>query len=291
MTQPSTPTDEWYASKGQLNDDEPATPEEVEALKSFIEDKASPETAAKRLMTTREDKKSLEDKTNRVAWLLFDLAMDFPDQQSRVFELLEAIKALPDEQLAFTDEQKLKYSDWKSWKDLERFWDIVDEMRRSYWAYRLEQDGEDDDPEANPRKWARINALMARHVARYGGTSELAYGLSVIRNALETEPWNKTGGDEAREKERLKFLSADVPAAAGWLIYAGEEVFDSLKSGSTEIKIEPSDLWSRSDSGVSRWNLWKERLNWVWEQQSLADEIRQIAKNAYTSMQSVEDRR
>lgn len=130
MTQPSTPTDEWYASKGQLNDDEPATPEEVEALKSFIEDKASPETAAKRLMTTREDKKSLEDKTNRVAWLLFDLAMDFPDQQSRVFELLEAIKTLPDEQLAFTDEQKLKYSDWKSWKDLERFWDIVDEMRR-----------------------------------------------------------------------------------------------------------------------------------------------------------------
>lgn len=70
-----TLSDAWFASKAQMNDEEPATPEEVQALKDFLSGTVSAPIAAKQIMTMNEDRIPFKDKLYRVSSLIFDAAI------------------------------------------------------------------------------------------------------------------------------------------------------------------------------------------------------------------------
>jgi hypothetical protein len=123
-------SDPWFDTKGKMNDEEPATPEEVQALRELLSGSITPQVAAKCIMTTREDRIPLNDKLNRVAWLIFDAIIHFEEQQPLLTELVEAIHILADDDLVFTDEQKERFPNWASWKDFDKFELLVDDMRR-----------------------------------------------------------------------------------------------------------------------------------------------------------------
>ena len=123
-------SDPWFDTKGKMTEEEPATPEEVRALKDFLIGQTPAVTAAKRLMTGDEHEKSLHDKMNRVAWLVFDAVIHFQRQQPSILELVEAIKNLSDDDLDLSSQQKALYSTWSTWKDFDQFVVVLDEMRR-----------------------------------------------------------------------------------------------------------------------------------------------------------------
>ena len=123
-------SDFWFDTKGKMSDEEPSTPEELQALKEFLIGETSASVSAKRLMTMSENEKPLSDKINRVVWLIFDAAIHFQSQQTDVLELIEAIQSLSSDDLGFSIRQKERYPTWSTWNAFDRFEVVLDDMRR-----------------------------------------------------------------------------------------------------------------------------------------------------------------
>ena len=120
----------WFDSKGHMDEDEPATPAEVEALKLFLAGELSIDAAARSIMSMDESQVSLEDKDFRLAWFLFEAKIRFVDRQDDILNLEDAIANIPDEELALTEGQKARYPDWSEWKKLDPCPGPMDSMRR-----------------------------------------------------------------------------------------------------------------------------------------------------------------
>ena len=82
--------------KGQMSDEEPCTPEEDEAMASYLQGNAPALETAKIIMSVDEKHEPLErfNKLNRVPYLIFDASIDFPDKQTHLLDLLNAIRGL-----------------------------------------------------------------------------------------------------------------------------------------------------------------------------------------------------
>lgn len=126
----SNMSDPWFDAKGQMNDEEPATPEEVQALKDFLNGNLSAPIAAKRIMSMNENRIPLDYKLERVSYLIFDAIIHFQAHQPSLIELIEAMNDLTEKDLDLTLSQKTQYPKLAAWKRLDRFDDLLDEMRR-----------------------------------------------------------------------------------------------------------------------------------------------------------------
>jgi hypothetical protein len=77
---------------------------------------------------------------------------------------------------------------------------------KAYWAYRYTPDEDDDNPRDCYHRWARINAFFAHRSMRYEDSSGLLmYGVSVIRTALEQEPWVRPPSPLPDDKRRREY--------------------------------------------------------------------------------------
>jgi hypothetical protein len=104
----TTDADRW-ASFGQTDPDEdPSTPDEVFALRAFVEAYRAAETStpsspsaaetARRLMSLSEDRVPCDgeyDKGYRVAWLLWRAGLEMPHHQGAILEVVDAVGAMP----------------------------------------------------------------------------------------------------------------------------------------------------------------------------------------------------
>ena len=122
--------DPWFDTKGRMDDEEPATPEEVKGLKYYLSKIISAPVAAKHIMRMEETKTPLTGKDMRVAWLIFDAMMRFPDEQVALLDLVDAIYELSEDDLGLNSDVKDKYPQWQQWKSFDKFAELVDEMRR-----------------------------------------------------------------------------------------------------------------------------------------------------------------
>ena len=123
-------SDPWFDTKGRMDDEEPATPEEVHALKNYLSKITSAPEAAKCIMAMDESRTPLTGKDLRVAWLIFETMMRFPDEQVVLLDLVDAIYALSDDELGLNSGVKDRYPQWPRWKSFDKFAELVDEMRR-----------------------------------------------------------------------------------------------------------------------------------------------------------------
>lgn len=188
-----TLSDGWFDAKGKMNDEEPATPREVQVLKEFLSGHITCSVAAKGLMTVSEDDKPLIDKLNRVAWLLMDTIIHYQTQQPLLIELLDAIHHLSDSELDFSTQQKERYPDWPKWKELGRFELLLDETLRSLLAYRYSPDDEDEDPHDSCRRWESINSFLAHRCIYNKGRDGCVFGIRLIASTLAQESWSNDG--------------------------------------------------------------------------------------------------
>ena len=243
----------WFDTKGKMNDEEPATPEELHGLKDYLRE-ATPTSAfkaAKCIMTMNESRIPLTGKDNRVAWLILDAMICFPDRQTALLDLVDAIYKLSDDDVGLNSHLKDKYPQWRKWKSFSRFAELVDEMRRgsysrkdaaqfliqcqqAYWAYRYTPEEDDADPKDCFRRWANINALMAHHYVRASEPRGWpTYCLSIIRDGLEQKSsdalmLNVSSSILLFPKDRRRML------------------ISQLKGRSSGISTMATDYWRRS---------------------------------------------
>ena len=119
--------------------------------------------------------------------------------------------------------------------------------------------------------------------------STLAIGGVPSFTASATDFWVafETTPDKADKLDRaaIQQLDANVPVAAQWVFYAGKEIYNCEEN--TQGLSE--GLWNwEAGFGKARWNFWKQRANWVGEQQKLSKATREVALKMVEKMDEVE---
>lgn len=202
--------DKWWGGYGGMVDEDDlatmTTPAEVQALREYIEGRTSPEEAAKCLMDS--DAWLTDWKDDRISWFIWDAAIEFPDRQPALLDLVDAIRELPygksqpgiilypekpkqwegtelqtfDDVCSDTDNCKLITYRLKSPQLILRpyivFWEIRYRLNRSH------------GPASS--SWVAASTLAANLCVR---TIDCSYqlhhcGFKIIRTTLEQDPWN-----------------------------------------------------------------------------------------------------
>lgn len=274
----ATVSDPWFEEIADSNGEEYPTTRETACLQLFLTDQTTAEVAAKDIMTIDEDEKPVDDKPNRLAWLLVQAATHYQIQQPQLIELVNAIRALSDNDLNLTEAQRERFPRWRTWKDLGAFELLLDDTRRSYWAYRYTLDEEfDGSPDDCYRRWESIQSFYAHRFIINNANGVPLNGIAQIATALENE--------EAQLDDSM--VNAEVPAAAQWLLIAGKAIFGCTVDSH---ELDSHDSQSESKSGISRdrWNTWKKRLESLHSQEFLNARTRSLAKQALDWMEQVE---
>ena len=80
--------------------------------------------------------------------------------------------------------------------------------------------------------------------------------------------------------EGQRAAKAEVPAAANWILLAGEKIYDLCKHGVPRYPGRDFDL--------PRWALWKGRFGEISAYQALSGDVRNFASRAATEMARIE---
>ena len=129
--------EKFWSRKGQISEEEPATTAEATALRDFIEQRSESAKAARELLSTREDETALDGKLNRVAYLVSDAVVQFPDAHERMADLLLAIQQMKPEEMGWTEDQKKRFPDWNRWIEYDQTGTCLVEFRESTHFYFL----------------------------------------------------------------------------------------------------------------------------------------------------------
>ena len=145
--------------------------------------------------------------------------------------------------------------------------------------------GSKEASEAVKNEWTRYHAFLARLVMNPHLPHRNLYlgrAFQALVPALE----------DIQESNDL--LSADVPAAAVWLVYAGDVLFNMEISVQDMGQLEQKGgvLWQSKgkEGGYSktRWDFWKNRFKWI-EKESAADDVaKTLSAKAVGEMENIE---
>ena len=132
-----------------------------------------------------------------------------------------------------------------------------------------------------PDVWASLNAFTARITAARVLNFE-TYAIWILSHTLEEERTNEEVDD-------------NLPAAATWIIYAGQIVYhnaakahpDSTETHQTHIRYLRKFTKPFS---MERWDFWKERFEFFWDHEGLKQITRDSAGEALSKMLEIERR-
>lgn len=153
--------------------------------------------------------------------------------------------------------------------------------------------GSNEAREAVTNEWTRHHAFLARAVMH----PDLPHRDVYLGRAFQALVPALEDGQESGD-----YLSADVPAAAVWLIYAGDALF-GMEIPAQDLGLwgrEGGDLWRRVEEkggggggggggySQARWQFWKTRFTWI-EEKSEADKVaKTLAAKAVRRMEEIE---
>lgn len=318
--------EEWFG-KFTSDDDNPK-PEEVQALKDFLDGATSAQVAAAKFTAMVPDEEGSADGLYRIWNLVCDAAREIPRSQEKLVELLAAIRQLPD--VKCKRSEYFGPMDSINWRDLP----ILGWMLRDLWNCRSHSllstfkqpppnatpihsitpipifahsaadahpPASDDDRDKVRQQWVNVNAFAAKLTAADVTVSKL-FAIWGFREALEDECWdppfNPAASDEVCRVAKLYgstigILDGLVPAAAQWIFHAGPLVFQCQEEYPPGARGgDPAgggNLWKGKHGFCrERWQLWKSRFQWVAEKQSLREGTRAVAKEAVDVMETIE---
>ena len=131
--------EEWWHCYGKMDiDAEMTNPDEVLALREYLEGITVPSEAAKRIMDLREDKIPVDgnwDKGLRISWFLWEAALEFTKKQPAIVDLVDAIRAMPELEMTAEQRQRLG-GKWVKWRDLQDY-DMIYMDAYNSMAYRV----------------------------------------------------------------------------------------------------------------------------------------------------------
>ena len=137
-----------------------------------------------------------------------------------------------------------------------------------------------------PDIWASLNAFTARITAASVLNFE-NYAMWILRHTLEEARRN--------EEERIEEVDDNLPAAATWIIYAGQIVYhNAAKDYADSTETHPSHIrFLRNFTkpfSMERWNFWKERFEFFRDHEVLKQTTRDSAGEALSRMVEIERR-
>ncbi|KUI52732.1 hypothetical protein VP1G_00107 [Cytospora mali] len=289
--------DEWdFYTNPPPDDEDPPRPVEVETLRSFVERYGTPQAipasdAARRLMSLCDedavpppaDPNVVVDKGQRIGYFLWEVGLEMPQYQAAILELVDAVQALPD--LERTEQQ---VKEWrfkekvKRWRNMEAFWEIWDEGYARFCENRYPSSLEGE----GPRGLVNANSFKAHYLARNrldpSRLRDVGAAFWLIMITLEQDPWNHAPQNRNHETN-ITMLNI-----AGDVIYSFVDKKDL--SWSDTLKYPGANLW-KGDSKFtkSRWDFWKDRLQWVSEQSELKLRTRDEASLLAETMKTIEE--
>jgi len=254
--------EEWFTAKAK--DPDLPTREETDAIKDFIDGKTSADIAAQRCTSRINHEK---DPDPQLLWSLLEImAIELPDTQDKVVELLGAIKRLPN---PFRNGEEYKISSEKVFSDLGYFeTDLADFCRGMssslcfvHLFISLAGLGEtlrSPDSAECTLKWARINAFVARLTTSL--VKDLRHrALETIEDALNDK--------YLKERRTREFF---LPAAANQIIYGAYP------------------LWNiRADDKAPEWNSWRAKFRELSESAEVSEETESLLRLAVEVMDHV----
>lgn len=138
--------------------------------------------------------------------------------------------------------------------------------------------------------WANVNAFIAR-ITQAGLAGFWMYAIWALRDALEEEHLDY---DLRHKPEKAaKLLDAFIPAAAVWIIVMGRELWEkdedlTPKSRNEGDPARGGKLWKgKSAFCKERWDLWATRFEALSKMEGLMAETREIAAEAFASMEKI----
>ena len=251
--------EEWFDSKGRMDDEELCTPEEVAALRDFLVVKdhrktLSTQEAALLLMHVpegRDDMANPSAKAFRIADLVLDTDLEYEELQELSMDLMDTINNMtePGQSHRVAEDAAVAHAldiCWECCTDTFDKWNtLVSERFQSCWAWRYEPI-EDEAAEEPKRHWAAINALFAKRRRRtfeqtlsQQPNSNITLtkeddlrviGLKQIREALEQQPWKRRPESLAQGASAKKWMEYELRSLDVSLHYRTESsiMFDYI---------------------------------------------------------------
>lgn len=268
-------SDEWFSWHVAPDSDpeDGCHPDEAAALKDYLRSSGMNARTAARAITIPMENESTDEEDNvaccRLWTLIIDALIDFPEQRSKVVELLAAIQTLPmaDEDDTNSPQRRIQ---WSGLPGFGHLW--ADLNVESDWRDMLKWSPE--QREAIRQSYIKQAAVGVRLFKAHIDGINVNCGLSTICDALE------------RKDAALDF---EVPAAKEWLAMAATPILEASKSEITGSfgSLRVRDLWSPDKSSNERWQFWMERLQSILSSEDLDLETKEAAQTAYEAIQAV----
>ncbi|KAL9628846.1 MAG: hypothetical protein Q9204_005620, partial [Flavoplaca sp. TL-2023a] len=192
--------------------------------------------------------------------LLESLAVEFPNTQEKIVELLAAIKRLPN---PIRDGKEHRINSQRTFSDLgyfrADFFDYFTGIR-----YANPTSFHSGSKVSIPISWARVNAFSARLTANLVQDFR-RYGIETIEDALDEK--------NLKENHTREFF---LPAAANQIIFASYPIWN-LRN---DQELEHNTI-------VLEWNRWKKAFEELIEHAQLSQETRGLLQQAVAAMEAV----
>ena len=199
--------------------------------------------------------------------------------QDRMVELLSAIKEVPRQVTPKMEELERSWGR-ASWQDLPVFGaEVREAWNQGPWE-KIPGGLVGFDDYFTPDVWASLNAFTARITVASVSDFE-TYAIWILRHTLEVERKNEEVDD-------------NLPAAAVWIIYAGQIIYHNAAKEYTDSETHPTDIrylrkFTRRFS-MERWSFWKERFESFQNHEVLKQSTRDCAGEALSKMVEIERR-
>ncbi|KAI2617360.1 hypothetical protein GGR54DRAFT_204150 [Hypoxylon sp. NC1633] len=234
--------------------------------------------------------KPLDDPDCRITQLwttLEDAVSVFTDQNDKFVDFVLELQRLPDGKGVLGPET------W--FDDLPLFNDHWTE-----WVQFQYSDAMNPEREARRQAFTNQNAFLAKITARAArdpATKRTAVldqrerGGEVIVEALEETPWDEKSPTYDAEGDKVAILDAYIPAAAQWLKFCAEGMYEKALSGqsrSWEYPYNETNWGAQKGWSKERWDFWRKRFLEISEMPELKEETRLMAKECVDKMIEVE---
>ncbi|OCL01602.1 hypothetical protein AOQ84DRAFT_230769 [Glonium stellatum] len=205
--------------------------------------------------------------------------------QKKLVDLVRALKARPDPPPPAKMTKALRNNwSWSVWSELS----MLSPSARESWNDQPGCGAGFSVPEIHA--WANVNAFIAR-ITQAGLAGFWMYAIWALRDALEEEHLDY---DLRHKPEKAaKLLDAFIPAAAVWIIVMGRELWEkdedlTPKSRNEGDPARGGKLWKgKSAFCKERWDLWATRFEALSKMEGLMAETREIAAEAFASMEKI----
>ena len=264
-----------WAQEQTSEDDGGSSSSDVSAISRLLRGNSSPQDVAIELTGGWDPLMGGVEERMIPDWeFIIDAAQEVPEKQDLLVQLLQAIRHLPE-----------PHSEGKKTDVMEKTRPPLADLpgfgmgMRERWNY-FDPSPDEPDRMEQRQSWCNLNAFAARLTAQH--CCEFTnFGLWSLRTALEDVPADICG------------LDGDVPAAAQWMLHAGQTIFECDDEMIPHPQLgdwyKGGQLWDGKHGFCpERWAVWKRRFVQIRDIPDLDEETKRWASEAEKAMNVVD---